>query len=36
VAATLGLEIVYNGVVLSCFSFFPFMVLSAHRTFKPC
>jgi hypothetical protein len=29
------LEIVYNGVFLSGFSFSPFMVLSAHRTFKP-
>jgi len=35
VAATLGLG-VYNGVVLNCLSFSPFMVLSARRTFKPC
>ncbi len=34
-AATLGLGKIYNGVVLSCLSFSPFMVLNARRTFKP-
>ncbi len=29
-----GQEIVYNGVVLSCLSFSPFMILSARRTLR--
>jgi hypothetical protein len=31
-----GYKIVYNGVVLNCLSFSPFMVLNARRSFKPC
>jgi len=36
VAATLGLGDIYDGMVLNSLSLFPFMVLSAHRSFKPC
>jgi hypothetical protein len=37
VAVTLGLgDNIYSGVFFSGLSFSPFMILSAHRTFKPC